>query len=416
MPTPRRLALFLDGTWNTITSNTNVWRLRALCVSSPDQLIYYNQGVGTQYGEKLKGGMFGYGLDQEVIDAYEWLMENYNPGDQLFIFGFSRGAYTARSLSGLISKCGMLEPGAPLGVGQLYDRYRSIAPRRTIRELKSAKEKDPAAVFDLEEQWMLTYSAAIPVRFIGVWDTVGSLGVPFGSIPVLSRSNYKFLETDLRINNTFAYHALALDEHREAFRPTLWTRTFHPNAPASDYPRRLLSDVEQRWFVGAHANVGGGYESDILAQLPLKWMASKAALHGLKFRREIAIDGDPNRARITDSYAGFMYGIYRRLSKPYQRPIGLDPVDAGQGKMTETINETIDASVFERWRHGGYTPRGLADWLDRKKGDVATLTHAVRADDLSPVIDSVSPVAANLNTASGELPPQHDTPAAEGAA
>ena len=97
MPDVKRMALFLDGTWNNISANTNVWRLKSLCDSSPEQLVYYSAGVGT-HDKHLSGGMFGIGIDEEVIDAYEWLIENYQPGAQLFIFGFSRGAFTARHL------------------------------------------------------------------------------------------------------------------------------------------------------------------------------------------------------------------------------------------------------------------------------------------------------------------------------
>src|SRR6266404_5998389 len=104
MPGNKRIALFLDGTWNTVNDNTNVWRMKSLCAVTADQISYYSAGVGTEYGQTLSGGMFGYGLDDEVIRAYEWVMENYAADDRLFIFGFSRGAFTARSLAGFISK------------------------------------------------------------------------------------------------------------------------------------------------------------------------------------------------------------------------------------------------------------------------------------------------------------------------
>ncbi|HEY6904879.1 MAG TPA: DUF2235 domain-containing protein [Candidatus Acidoferrales bacterium] len=120
VPPQKRLAVFLDGTWNTVNDNTNVWRLKSLLAPTDpngvDQLSYYSTGVGTTFGERLRGGMFGYGLNDEIIRAYEWVIDHYNGGDQLFIFGFSRGAYTARSLSGFISKCGLLTAGAPLSV------------------------------------------------------------------------------------------------------------------------------------------------------------------------------------------------------------------------------------------------------------------------------------------------------------
>ncbi len=120
----KRIALFLDGTWNNVSDNTNVWRLKSLCSKSLEQLVYYSAGVGTQSGEHLSGGMFGIGINDEVISAYEWLVEHYEQDAQLFIFGFSRGAFTARSLAGFISKCGLLKPGSPVSMRQLFERYR----------------------------------------------------------------------------------------------------------------------------------------------------------------------------------------------------------------------------------------------------------------------------------------------------
>jgi uncharacterized protein (DUF2235 family) len=120
----KRLAIFMDGTWNTLNNNTNVWRLKSLTSESADQRVYYSQGVGTQRGEVARGGIMGYGIDDEIIEAYTWLIQNFDDGDEIFIFGFSRGAYTARSLSGLICKCGILKLGAPLSIEQLYARYR----------------------------------------------------------------------------------------------------------------------------------------------------------------------------------------------------------------------------------------------------------------------------------------------------
>jgi uncharacterized protein (DUF2235 family) len=170
MTATKRIALFLDGTWNTRDNNTNVWRAKSLCVRSAEQICYYSEGVGTLFGQRFMGGAFGYGLDTEVIQAYEWLIENYNQGDQIFIFGFSRGAYTARSLSGLISECGLLTAGSPISVEQLYTRYRE-GNAHTIRELKNL----PDSELTPEEHWLLSYSKPVAIWFIGVWDTVGAL-------------------------------------------------------------------------------------------------------------------------------------------------------------------------------------------------------------------------------------------------
>jgi uncharacterized protein (DUF2235 family) len=382
MPTSRRIALFLDGTWNIVENNTNVWRLKTLCVpESPDQVTYYSAGVGTQIGTKFVGGIFGWGLDQEVKAAYEWLMENYNSGDEIFIFGFSRGAFTARALSGLISKCGLLQVGTPIGVSELYARYRLNQSVRTIRVLSRVKEEKPDPSFTVEENWLLEYSMAVPIKFVGVWDTVGALGVPFGNIPVISRRRYAFLETDLRIDNDFAYHALAIDEQRGDFAPTLWTRTVRSGQPA--YPERPIHEVEQRWFVGAHANVGGGYSSDLLPQIPLQWLMGKASTHGLQFRHKVTIDGDELKSQVNDSFSEMIWGLYPilKLGHRYYRPIGRKPTTSPSGDVTATINETIDPSVFERWRQDNtYRPKNLIDWQKTHSVDIGNLTSSVRAD------------------------------------
>jgi uncharacterized protein (DUF2235 family) len=373
----KRIALFLDGTWNTVNDNTNVWRMKSLCAINTAQVCYYSAGVGTQHGERLSGGMFGLGLDAEVIQAYEWLMENYTLGDRIYVFGFSRGAFTARSLSGFISKCGLLKAGAPVSLNQLYARYRKGAAVNTIRALKN----HPPAILSIEDQWLKEYSMDIPIFFQGVFDTVGALGVPFGNIPIISRSNYSFLDTDLRINNDRAYHALAIDEHREAFAATLWTKTVVRGADT--YPPRPLDEVEQRWFVGAHADVGGGYENGLLAQIPLKWLMDKAQLHGLSFKDSVVIDGDESTAPIHDSFAEMAGGFYRvcKLGRPYYRSIGAGAIVSDE-KTTTTINETIDVSVVERWcKDASYRPANLEAWAKRRGIDIGSLHGSVRADD-----------------------------------
>jgi uncharacterized protein (DUF2235 family) len=322
----KRVIVCLDGTWNIVNDNTNAWRFKSLCAPTGagglEQRLYYSAGVGTKFGPILRVGMFGYGLNDEIIDAYEWLIENYEVGDQLFIFGFSRGAYTARSLSGLIAKCGLLTLGAPLSVKQLYDRYRLGNKRQTILTLIEMGDAGKTQDFTLEEQWILKYTLVIDIDFIGVWDTVGALGLPFGKLPCFGRADMNCFNTGLRVSNKFGFHALAIDEHRAAFAPTLWTVDAPQDAPP---PKpRTLAQVEQRWFVGAHANVGGGYERDVLPQAPLKWMMDKAALQGLTFLRDIDLDPHPEASPVCDSYAEFMNGAYKlaTLDRPFYRVLG----------------------------------------------------------------------------------------------
>jgi uncharacterized protein (DUF2235 family) len=372
----KRLAIFLDGTFNTLNNNTNVWRLKSLTAETSDQHVYYSQGVGTQRGEVARGGIAGYGVDDEIIAAYTWLIQHFDDGDEIFIFGFSRGAYTARSLSGLICKCGIMKLGAPLSIEQLYARYRLyVAP--TIRSLQAKELPKDASI---EEQWLVKYSRPTRIAFIGVWDTVGSMGVPRGSIEAKVHK-YRFLDTHLRLDNQNAFHALALDEHREDFEPTFWTRTVKTGEAGA--PARAIDKVEQRWFVGAHANVGGGYASDPLSQRPLVWLMDKAAGLGLVFRDRVVIDMAQVTPPINDSYREFGRGYYRFFSRRFYRPVG-PPPDQGTQATTSRINETIDVSVLGRWRADGtYRPPNLVAWSKEKGVDPGKLNGTVCANDPS---------------------------------
>jgi hypothetical protein len=244
----------------------------------------------------------------------------------------------------------------------------------------AGRDKGTLGECTLEEQWMLKYSQAIHIKLVGVWDTVGALGVPAFHIRGISRSTLGFLHTGLRLPIENGFHALAVDEHRRAFAPTLWT-TRKPNDPRATIaaPRHLTS-VEQRWFVGAHANVGGGCQSDLLAQVPLRWMANKASLHGLAFRNDVELDGDVLKSPISDSYREFMYGAYAKFSGRHYRPIGEPPKESNDGTHSN-VNETIDASVFDRWRNvPEYRPSNLLNWAKRCNANIATLDKSVRAD------------------------------------
>lgn len=378
----KRLAMFLDGTWNVVSDNTNVWRFRSLIAQKSsdgaEQRAYYSTGLGTKFGERIRGGMFGRGIDTAITSAYEWMIDNYEPGDEIFIFGFSRGAYTARSLSGFASKCGLLQRGAPLGVNQLYCRYRHIEAT-TLRELQRQQAEEGRRDFTLEENWMLRYSRAVPIKFIGIFDTVGALGVPFPIVRELIGAAYPFLNTGLRRNNEYAFHALAIDEHRKAFSPALWT-----NKGATGVAPRPIEKTEQRWFVGAHANVGGGCFNDRLAQLPFKWIERKATALGLAFIDAFPVEADAVISDITDSFRQFMKGFYSmfRLGSRFHREIGIAPKREGPG--VKNINETIDASVFNRWLSDpNYRPPSISRWAKKAQVDPAAIKGSVRVDDPS---------------------------------
>ncbi|MDR6660778.1 uncharacterized protein (DUF2235 family) [Tardiphaga robiniae] len=372
----KRLAVFLDGTWNSVDTNTNVWRMRSLCApTSKDgkpQLIYYSVGVNG-----FLGGAFGQGLDDNIRLAYEWLIENYREGDEIFIFGFSRGAYTARALAGLIAIDGLLQQGSPIGVSELFDRYKR-GDEETIWTLNQMQRDGDTAKMTDQERWLLKYARPVNIKVVGVWDTVGSIGIEAGDFTGISSSQFDYLQTGLRLPVQNGYHALAIDEHRAKFAPTIW------DVHRSTAKPRPLSSVEQRWFVGAHANVGGGYETDLLAQPPLRWLMKKAESQGLTFRSDVDLDGDDVTAKIKDSYGEFMYGAYRIISPwPFYRTVGRDPEIRDDGTH-RNVNETIDANVFKRWRADpAYRPQNIVEWAQRKHVDPSQFQGSVRADDPS---------------------------------
>lgn len=377
--TGKALALFLDGTWDTSVENTNVWRAKSLCDNKTQagrpQIIYYSVGVGTSIGEEVRGGVLGYGVNRTVREAYQWLVDNYADGDRIYLFGFSRGAFEARGLAGLISHFGLLKRGCPLSVSQLFERYKLGFNARFLATVINALEG--GETLSVEDKWLHKYSREINIHFIGVWDTVGSLGIPI-DIPLKGTSelDFRFYDPNLRLNYKYGFHALAIDERRKSFLPTLWTKVAS-NTTAD----RTLEQVEQRWFAGTHGNIGGGYNSDSLPHLPLRWILKRAEVCKLHFVDQIEIDDDILDAHIPDSYSEFLWHTYQFLSSPVYRVIGADAKLSNDNEQVHAINETIDKSVFERFDRGKYKPRNLLEWAGRRQIDLASIKHSVRADN-----------------------------------
>ncbi|WHZ18863.1 MAG: hypothetical protein OJF55_001012 [Rhodanobacteraceae bacterium] len=338
---PRRLIALFDGTWNKVKTHTNVerfWRLVATADAAGNQQVCkYVAGVGVAPGmEHLLGGAFGLGLSDNVKEGFQWLSQQWRTGDEIWLFGFSRGAYTARSLGGLIRKCGLLKPDAKGGVAtadvdNAYALYRN-----------DLHPDDPQMV-----AFRAAHSREVQIRFIGVWDTVGALGIPgVASWFPFSRSRYSFHDTELSKIVQYAYQALALDEHRADFAPTKWTRPAASLAPGESptawKPEQV--EVEQRWFAGAHSDIGGGektdgagHSPDTLPEIALAWMQAKAAGAGLAFKETYMPAPGAELGVPNNSYADFMAGVYRWFKPPFERVLG------------GGVNETIDSSVWMKW-------------------------------------------------------------------
>jgi uncharacterized protein (DUF2235 family) len=269
---PKRLVICCDGTWNTPSQSrggqpalTNVakvaFSLSPSSESSVEQRVHYQPGVGTDRWDHIRGGAFGYGLSRNVRNAYRFIVENYEPGDELFFFGFSRGAFTARSTVGLIRNAGVLRRENADRIDEAYALYRDNAIR----------PKDTAS-----QDFRQKYSTEPRIRFIGVWDTVGALGIPLSGVPGLKKisKRWAFHDTALSSIVDAAYQALAIDEQRGLFEPAIWA----PQTGSKDQV------IEQVWFSGVHSDVGGGYAKSGLSDIALTWMVHRAASCGLEFK------------------------------------------------------------------------------------------------------------------------------------
>ncbi len=252
---PKNIIVCCDGTGNEYgKENTNVVKLYEAIVRDEQQIAFYDPGVGTfgilgrELGRRVGivlGRAFGAGLQQNIEDAYRYLMNRYEPRDKLFLFGFSRGAFTVRALAGMLNRCGLLEKGST-----------NLIPYAS-RIYNNAKRHSIAPGFKR------TYCHECHPHFIGVWDTVGSIGWFWGR---------KFFDATLHKDVGHAYQAVSIDEQRRQFPPSLWRE------PAGE------DRITQVWFAGVHSDVGGSYAEAGLSDIALTWMLEKARAKGLRLK------------------------------------------------------------------------------------------------------------------------------------
>jgi len=348
----KRIVLCCDGTWNRADQEhngvpipSNVVRM-AFRVAHSDghmpQIICYDQGVGTgNIIDRLTGGAFGDGLEENIYDAYRFLIANFEADDELFIFGFSRGAFTARSLGGLIRKCGILKRAS-------VSRYREA-----IALYRNDQRPDEPNPTKFREAHSVTGLDPIPIHFMGVWDTVGSLGIPLRGLRWLTRRQHQFHDTELSKAIRNGYHALAVDERRGPFEPTLWTHKPKPG-----------QHVEQVWFCGAHSDVGGGYVERGLADVALEWMIEKATGAGLALHEE-AVRAYPLDPKPTGALHNSKRGFYV-LTPGLDRPIGVGRSLSGDVTSDPDPTQRVHPSVRERWEADpGYRPPELVKYYER---------------------------------------------------
>jgi uncharacterized protein (DUF2235 family) len=338
----KRLVICCDGTWSSLKqpNPTNVRRVwdevpRAAADGTP-QLTCYLEGVGAGLPllGHLAGGAFGWGLSANVRKAYEFVVKNYEPDDELFFFGFSRGAYTARSTVGLIRNCGVLRSEHAGLIGDAYRLYRN-------RDEATGPDSPDAVRFRKEH----AHEDVTPIRFIGVWDTVGALGIPLSGGRLLHLVNRRWQFHDMTLSSTVqsAFQALAVDEHRKSYVPAVWK--------PSRKPAEQNQEREQVWFAGAHSDVGGGYPEHDLSDIALRWLANRADKCGLAF--------DPGafdslaRADVKGKLHTSLNAFFRLFGSA-DRPIG----------QADAPSESLASSARDRHQAMAYSPANLVAYLE----------------------------------------------------
>lgn len=313
----RNIVVCCDGTGNELTQGTtNVGYLfQAIERRTEEQLAFYGAGVGTfgPFGRRLGnalgrllGATFGFGVLRNLEEAYAFLMDEFRDGDRVFLFGFSRGAFTARSLAGMLHKCGLL-----------YPHHANLLPYATGKYFRQDNDAEAA-------EFKRVFARECRPHFIGVWDTVGAVG---WLLPLR-----RFHDTRLNPDVSNAFHAVAIDEQRRRYRPCLWDE-------AELAPHQ---QVRQEWFAGVHSDVGGGYPERGLGDITLAWMLDHAQAAGLHVRaaQRDALRPDP---------LGPMHRSYRGLWRLLGRHVRHIPEGA---PIHASVRERVEGEV-------GYAPVNL---------------------------------------------------------
>ena len=337
----KRIAIFSDGTWNSPEKGgpTNVLQLaRAVRpkVKGVEQVAFYDWGVGTDR-KKIAGGISGIGIDKNIMDFYRFIVHNFDKGDHLFFFGFSRGAYTVRSLAGFIRNCGLLKREHADQIPAAYRLYRKRSSASSPSERQAVRFRKKYAVADIT-----------PIEFVGVWDTVGALGIPVPFWGTLGEREFLFHDTEPSKIVRHARHAVSIDEIREDFEPTLWSA-------------KPGLDLEQVWFAGAHSDIGGGHKETGLSHIASQWMLKEAQACGLIFESHLVDSIRPRpRARQHDERKG----IYLARKKYIREITG--PVHASVKKRWDanTQNYRRNSKALQNLLHSvgdDWSKVGLAD-------------------------------------------------------
>lgn len=381
----KRLVFCFDGTWNKIDSKhpTNVARVaQAISPRAGEtlQVIHYDEGVGTSFLDRKLGGATGYGMSENIAEAYHFLVLNYEPGDEIFAFGFSRGAFTARSFVGLIRNCGIISRRHLDKIAEAVSLYQSRKAdshpdSERMLSFRFATRPDLCLPGDREwrqktQSWREGDSHDLTVSYLGVWDSVASLGIPAQLRLLAPWVNRKYQFHDARLSGFVkaARHAVAADEKRNTFAPSLWTNLHELNPPTEVDP-----PYQQMIFPGPHGGVGGGGSVTGLSDGALNWVLRGALKQGLVFDMD---DLSPLYGLKPDHRAQLFNQDGKSKWSFGDRAMGFGLKDRDFSLVNVT---NIHASLLRRYKEGeglpggAYRPKSLGHLHDAIEQRIAKL-------------------------------------------
>jgi uncharacterized protein (DUF2235 family) len=328
---PKNIVVFSDGTGQEggKGNNTNVYKLFNMIEDRTEhQISFYDRGLGTGW-RKISGNVAGMGISKNIKECYTFIFENYQAGDNIYLFGFSRGATTVRSLSGFIHLFGILPKSRPELIKQAYKIYKKSDDDERERLADDFVKKH-------HNQWC-------KIKFLGVWDTVDALGLPFKGLDFfvdwIPSFSHKYHNLRLSSSVTHARHALAIDDERLTFHPKIWDKEIE------DY-----QSMKQVWFCGMHTDVGGGYKEHELSDIALTWMVSEAKDCGLRIFSKNDVEIDQNHDGIIhDSRKGFPKSLFRKKTRSWNSETHGKPVVHESALLRKSNQQNEKSPAYAPW-------------------------------------------------------------------
>lgn len=332
----KNIVVFSDGTGQKggVKINTNIYKLFNMVEDrTPDQVVFYDPGLGTNW-QKISGNLFGQGFSKNILDCYKFIFENFEADDNIYLFGFSRGAATVRSLSGFIHLFGILPQSRPDLIKRAFQIYKIENQERRERTAKEFISKN-------HTMWC-------KIKFLGVFDTVAALGLQNKTLAFLLEPFFphKFHSFGLSDSVSYARQAISIDEERKTFLPIIWD-------PLKDDPDG--ERLKQVWFCGVHTDVGGGYAEADLSNFSLRWMLREATAKGLIIYEDAPSYKDFLKATpvidgmMHNEQKGFIGKLFRRQRRSWnEKTHGAPTLHESVLKRTRN-NDNLHPPVYSSW-------------------------------------------------------------------